>query len=101
VPSEAGAPPIRSWGSGVAVCQQLPEGPALPTRSPVADAFPAANRLSATASATNPGTRSVLTEVVPGFQALSAASHDERDPEASRLSRAGLRALADDAADEP
>ena len=30
-----------------------------------------------------------------------AAPDDERDPEASRLSRSGLRALADDAADEP
>jgi hypothetical protein len=31
----------------------------------------------------------------------SAAADDERHPEASRLSRSGLRALTDDAADEP
>jgi hypothetical protein len=83
------------------VCQQVPEGPALPTLSPAADAFAAANRLSAIASGRNPRTRPVLTEVVCGFQAGSAAPDDERDPEASRLSRSGLRALADDAADEP
>jgi len=101
VPSEAGEPPIRSWGSGVAVCQQLPDGPALPTRSPAADAFPEADRISAIASGRNLRTRPVLTEVVRGFQAGSAAPDDERDPEASRLSGSGLWALADDATDEP
>jgi hypothetical protein len=30
-----------------------------------------------------------------------AATEDERDPEIPGLSRSGLRALADDAADEP
>ena len=35
------------------------------------------------------------------FPGRSAAADDERHSEASRLSRSGLRALADDAADEP